>query len=109
MNSPERTEAKARFRSSGRMVGYPEVTHELAGFLRKSLKFCDDLSFGEYGPNTRRRNWPRNRFLLLHILRNLGTLVAQAYRRQPGAVRAAVAVKPLPIMMVLGNFPQSWH
>jgi hypothetical protein len=41
------------------------------GFVRKTLKFCDDLTFYEYGPNTCRRNWPQNRFLLLYILRKL--------------------------------------
>jgi hypothetical protein len=29
-----------------------------AGFVRKTLKFCDDLTFDEYGANTCRRNWP---------------------------------------------------
>src|SRR5260370_38769068 len=42
-----------------------------AGFVRKTLKFCDDLTFYEYGPNTGRRNGPQNRFLLLYILRKL--------------------------------------
>ncbi len=28
-----------------------------AGFVRKTLTFCDDLTFDEYGANTSRRNW----------------------------------------------------
>src|ERR1700678_976660 len=51
-------------------VCYSSV-HKDAGFVRKTLKFCDGLNFYEFGPNTGRRNWPQNQFLLLYILRKL--------------------------------------
>jgi hypothetical protein len=36
-----------------------------AGFVRRTLKFCDDLTFDEYGANTCRRNWGRFRIRII--------------------------------------------